>query len=97
MSAAALTPRVRFLAVCDEAVCSEIEDEVYTLERVRHRIHASSFPCLHSLSVYLLLSHRRKGTFRGVYGWRMRRPIGSFVSRGLTSSSARSFRHWRWQ
>jgi hypothetical protein len=65
MSAAALTPRIRIMAVCDEAIRSEIEDEVFTLEGVRQDLSASSFPCLHSLSLYLLLLSARKGTWSG--------------------------------
>jgi hypothetical protein len=66
MSASALTPRVRFLTVCDEAVRSEIEEGVFTLEGVRFRVYARSFPCLRELSVYLLLSYPRKGRFEGM-------------------------------
>jgi hypothetical protein len=50
MPAAALTPRVRFLTVCDEAIRSDIEDGVFTLEGVRYRIYGRSFPCLRELS-----------------------------------------------
>ncbi len=66
MSGAALTPRVRFLTVCDEAVRSEIEEGVFTLEGVRYRIYARSFPCLRELSVYMLLSYPRTGRFEGM-------------------------------
>ena len=66
MSGAALTPRVRFLTVCDEAVRSEIEEGVFTLEGVRYRIYARSFPCLRELSVYMLLSYPRQGRFEGM-------------------------------
>jgi hypothetical protein len=62
---AALLPRVRILVVCDEAVRSEIEDDVFTLEGVRYRIYARSFPCLRELSVFLLLSYERRGRFEG--------------------------------
>src|SRR5262245_41338188 len=65
MSAAALTPRVRNLVVCDEATRSEIEDEVFTLEGVRYGFGAESFPCVRDLDVYLLLSHPRGGQFAG--------------------------------
>jgi hypothetical protein len=65
MSAAALTPRVRILAVCDEAIPSEIEEGVFTLEGVRQYAVASAFPYRHSLSIYLLLSSARKGTYSG--------------------------------
>jgi hypothetical protein len=40
MPAAALTPRVRLLVVCDEATLSEIEADVYTLEGVRYPFYA---------------------------------------------------------
>src|SRR4051794_8769638 len=63
---AALTPRVRVLAVCDEAITSEIEPNVLTLEGVRHGFGAESFPCLRALNVYLMLSYARGGTFDGV-------------------------------
>jgi hypothetical protein len=64
-AAAALTPRVRILAVCDEAFRSEIEDSVFTLEGVRHQFSAESFPCIRTLNVYLLLSYPRSDTFEG--------------------------------
>ena len=66
MSAAALTPRVRTLAVCDEAVRSEIEEGVFTLEGVRQGFRSASFPCRRTLNVYLVLSHPRKAKFEGV-------------------------------
>jgi hypothetical protein len=62
---AALTPRVRQIVVCDDAVRSDIEDEVFTLEGVRHGFGAGSFPCVRALSVYLLLSYPRGGSFTG--------------------------------
>jgi hypothetical protein len=65
MSAAALTPRVRIFVVCDEALPSKIEEGVFTLEGVRYQVSARSFPCLCSLSVYLLLSYPRMGRFQG--------------------------------
>src|SRR4051812_43763498 len=65
MSAAALTPRVRILAVCDEAFASEIEHSVFTLEGVRHQVVARSFPWACTLSVYLLLTYPRQATFTG--------------------------------
>jgi hypothetical protein len=65
MSAAALTPRVRILAVCDEALPSEIEDGVFTLEGVRQGFTAKSSPCVRALTAYLLLSYSRRGRFEG--------------------------------
>ena len=65
MAAAALTPRVRSMVVCDGAMASDIEDGVYTLEGVRQRLVASVFPCRRDLDVFLLLSYPRRGTYRG--------------------------------
>ena len=65
MSGAAFTPRVRTLAVCDEASSNEIEVEVFTLENVRYGFGSESFPCARSLWVYLLLSYPRGGRFQG--------------------------------
>lgn len=65
MSNVALTPRVRKIVVCDEAVRSEIEDQVFTLEGVRNGFGAEAFPCARSLGVYLLLSYPRGGRFSG--------------------------------
>src|SRR5262245_5871169 len=65
MSAAALTPRVRTIVVCDEAVRSEIEEDVFTLEGVREGFVAESVPCVRALNVYLLLSYPRGGRFEG--------------------------------
>ena len=55
MTDLALLPRVRRLAICDEASASDIEEGVYTLEGVRDGFEAESFPCLRSLNVYLTL------------------------------------------
>lgn len=65
MSAAALTPRVRALVVCDDALASDIEVGVHTLEGTRLSFQASAFPCVRSLWVYLLLSYPRRGRFEG--------------------------------
>jgi hypothetical protein len=65
MSAAALTPRVRILAVCDGVAASETEAGVFTLEGVRQHLRAESFPCLFRPSLFLLLSTPRKETYRG--------------------------------
>lgn len=43
MTAAALTPRVRILVVCDEVTPSEIEDGVFTLAGVRQRLYVEFF------------------------------------------------------
>jgi hypothetical protein len=65
MSAAALTPRVRTIVVCDEATASEIEEGVFNLEGVRQGVRAESFPRVRGLAVYLLLSYPRRGSFDG--------------------------------
>jgi hypothetical protein len=65
MSAAALTPRVRILAACDEVTASDTEAGVFTLEGVRQHLRAESFPCRFRPSLFLLLSSPRKGTYRG--------------------------------
>ena len=43
---AATVPRVRTIVICDEAILSEIEAEVYTLENVRIGVEMDSFPQL---------------------------------------------------
>ena len=58
---AADVPRVRTMVICDEAILSEIESEVYTLENERLHISAKTFPLLRWLSVYLVFSHYRMG------------------------------------
>ncbi len=65
MAAAALTPRVCILVVCDEAIPSESEDGVYTLEGVRQRVIAGKFPCPHHFDLFLLLSCPRRGSYAG--------------------------------
>jgi hypothetical protein len=56
---------VRYLVVCDEVVPSETEGEVYTLEGVRQHFSATSFPCVRSLSLFLLISCPRAGRYQG--------------------------------
>jgi hypothetical protein len=63
---AAFTPRVRVLAVCDDAVASEIEADVFSLEGVRYGFGAESFPHVRSLTVYLMLAYPRGGSFVGL-------------------------------
>ena len=65
MSAAPFTPRVRMLAVCDEAVPSEAEDAVFTLVGVRQHLVPETIPCYRELSVFLLLTSVRPGAYRG--------------------------------
>jgi hypothetical protein len=72
MGMAAYVPRVYGLVVCDEALASEIEADVYTLENVRYGFVAESYPHRRSLCVYLYLSHHRQESFRGVVRIRRR-------------------------
>jgi len=78
MAVAAVTPRVRTIVICDDVVASLTEEGVFTLERVRQRLEAPSFPWRVSLSVFLLLSSPRKGKYTGkvlVVNERNDRPI----------------------
>lgn len=65
MAGAALTPRVRMIAICDDITVSLTEDRVFTLEGIRFEKFVSSLPCRVSLYVFLVLSSPRKGTFPG--------------------------------
>ncbi len=65
MSAAALTPRVRVMVICDEATPDETEPGVFDLRGVRQYVVADAFPATHDLSVYFLLSSARRGVFEG--------------------------------
>ena len=62
---AGTVPRVQAMVICDEAVSSEIEWEVHTLENVRLGIEVERFPHLRWFCVYLSLSYYRTGTFQG--------------------------------
>ncbi len=63
--AAAITPRVWAILVADEVLPSEIEPEVFSLEGLRKELRAESFPHSATLSVLLVLSSARKGSFEG--------------------------------
>jgi hypothetical protein len=66
MTAAALTPRVRVMVVCDGIKPSQVEDAVFHLRGVRHYAAADSFPFTpRRFCVYLLLSSARKGRYPG--------------------------------
>jgi hypothetical protein len=65
MAAAALTPRVRTIVICDDVVASSTEAGVFTLEGVRQHLEAESFPWRATLNVFLLLSSPRKGRYAG--------------------------------
>jgi hypothetical protein len=61
---AALTPRVRIMAMCSGVRESNTEAGVYDLKGVRHSLSAPSFPFLASkLGLYLLLASPRAGEF----------------------------------
>jgi hypothetical protein len=66
MAAAALTPRVRLMAICDRARESKTEIGVYHLTSVRQGIIANAFPFLPArLWFFLLLSNPRPGEYPG--------------------------------
>jgi hypothetical protein len=66
MAAAALTPRVRIMAVCDRVRESKTEADVFDLKGVRRAIRANTFPVVPShLWLYLLLSNPREGEYPG--------------------------------
>lgn len=65
MAAAALTPRVRTIVICDDVAASKTENGVYTLEGVRCQFEAPSFPWRRALHLFLLLSSPRKGEYSG--------------------------------
>ncbi len=53
------------MAICDDVIADDLEDGVFTLERVRQCLSSGSFPFLADLNVFLLLSSARKGTYPG--------------------------------
>jgi hypothetical protein len=64
MVAAALTPRVRIMAVCDRVRESKTEAGVFDLKRVRHEIIADAMPFVPAqLWLFLLLSSHRAGKY----------------------------------
>jgi len=64
MAAAALTPRVRLMAVCDAVRESNTEAGVFHLKGVRQSIGATAFPFVGvRLCVFLVLSSIRAGTY----------------------------------
>ena len=66
MAAAALTPRVRIMAICDGVRESKIEAGVYHLKGVRQAITAHAFPFAPiRLWLFVLLSNPRGGEFPG--------------------------------
>jgi uncharacterized protein DUF6941 len=66
MTAAALTPLVRLVALCDRVRESQTETGVYHLRGVRQRIVAPVFPFVAPrLWLFLVLSSHRPGTYPG--------------------------------
>src|SRR5262245_8661057 len=62
MSAAAVTPRVRMMAIRDRVRESRIEAGVFDLKGVRQEIRAHTFPFVpRRLALFLLLSSARAG------------------------------------
>src|SRR5262252_6857032 len=65
MAAAALTPRVRLMAVCDGVRESKAEDGVFHLRGVRQAMTADAFPFTPRLWLFLVLSSPRAGDYPG--------------------------------
>jgi hypothetical protein len=66
MALAALTPRVRIMALCDGVRESKTEAGVFHLKGVRQGMIAATFPFVPSrLSLFVLLSSPRAGEFPG--------------------------------
>lgn len=66
MPAAALTPRIRLMAVCDGVRESKKEDGVFHVKGLRQRIEAQVFPFAPaSLWLLLVFSSPRSGVFPG--------------------------------
>lgn len=64
MAAAALTPRIRLMAICDGVRESRTEAGI-PLESVRQEITAQGFPFLPRIWLFLLLSSPRPDVFPG--------------------------------
>ena len=66
MAAAALTPRVRLVTICDRVRESLSEVGVYHLRGVRQQVVAPAFPFVASrLWLFLVLSSHHPGTYPG--------------------------------
>src|SRR6266446_6586838 len=61
--AAALTPRVRTLVICDGIRASKIEANVFHLRGARSHIIAEAFPVHRRLRLFVILSSPRAGRF----------------------------------
>lgn len=78
MAVAAVMPRVRTIVICDDISASLTQNGVFTLQGVRWQLEPASFPCRAALSLFLLLSSPRKGTYAGkilVVNERSEKPI----------------------
>jgi hypothetical protein len=63
-AAAALTPRVRMMILCDEVRKSKTEPGVFHLKSVRQEIKVGSFPSIRTeFCLFLVLSNTRPGKF----------------------------------
>jgi hypothetical protein len=66
MAAAALTPRIRLMAICDGVRESNTEPEVFNVKGLRQRIVAQGFPFVPArLWLFLVFSSPRAGVFPG--------------------------------
>jgi hypothetical protein len=65
MAVAAVTPRVRTIVICDDVSVRLTEYGVFTLEGVRQHLQAAAVPWRAALSLFLVLSSARKGTYPG--------------------------------
>jgi len=66
MVSAAVTPRVRIMAICDRVRESRTEAGVFDLKGVRQQLLADAFPFVPSrLWLFLVLSSPRAGSFAG--------------------------------
>jgi hypothetical protein len=63
VAGAALTPRVRIMAVCDKARKSKTESAVFDLRGVRQEITAGLFPYRSRLWLFLVLTSQRAGAY----------------------------------
>lgn len=61
--AAALTPRVRIMVICDAVRKSKTEPDVFTLKGVRQACRTRRLPFASRLSAYVLLSCSRGGIY----------------------------------
>src|SRR5688572_13234571 len=63
---AMIVPNIRAIAVCDEAIPSDDEAEVFTLASARFYAVADSFPHVRTIHLYLLLYCDAAGDYSGI-------------------------------